>query len=163
MKLNSFHVLWSCLKLVCQYYKCKITSCLYLSRSRRWPVLQTDHCVPHCETSNSGAGQGCLGNPAWIPQTGGQTRPGLLRRSVDGWDSISVPGLQKSVHFVFFLTHCSAFHTWEWNPEMVQWSSADSAYVGGGKQNDTFNAQLLNDVRQETLQAHRNMSTNDSH
>lgn len=41
---------------------------------------------------------------------------------------------------------------------MVQWSNADSAYVGGGEQNYTFHVQLLNEVQQ-----HCNMSTNDSY
>lgn len=46
---------------------------------------------------------------------------------------------------------------------MMQWSNADSAYVGGIKQNYIVNVQLLNEVQQETLQTHCNLSTNDSY
>lgn len=61
-----------------------VFTCLFLSRTCGRSVLQADDCVPHGEASDSGTSQGCLGDPAGVPSTGGQTWSGLLRRSLDG-------------------------------------------------------------------------------
>lgn len=105
-------------------------SYLYFSRTFRWSMLQTDHCVPDCETSDSGAGQGCLGNPTRIPQTGGQTGPRLLWRSVDGSDFFVIyfcpRALRSSAPFGFFfvfLTICSIICRVKFESETQKWGS----------------------------------------
>lgn len=57
------------------------------SRTLRRSVPPADHRVPHRQTADSGTGKGRLGDPSRVPAPWGQTGPGLLRRSVDRWDT----------------------------------------------------------------------------